>query len=105
MIITETLTRDDGATLVRRYSDAGYKIRQEQTGALYSEAVDVESAPYPYTETDQPVPKEQINPEHTSLEKATRFLIEDGLMVVPEQSEPDYFNENEPEPNYFNEVE
>lgn len=63
MIITETLTRDDGATLLRRYSDAGYMIRQNETGALYSEAVDVENAPYTYTETDQPVPDDEISAE------------------------------------------
>ena len=31
-----------------------FKIRQDQTGTLYDEAIDVENAPYTYTETDFP---------------------------------------------------
>lgn len=44
--------REDGVALYRTYSDAGYLIRQEQTGAEYSEAIDVADAPYTYIETD-----------------------------------------------------
>lgn len=43
-------------TLVRHYSDAGLMIRQVETGALYSDAVDVVPCRYTYTETDTPVP-------------------------------------------------
>lgn len=54
MIITEFYsTREDGVSLYRTYSDAGYMIRQTQTGALYSEAVDIENSGYTYVETDQ----------------------------------------------------
>ena len=31
-----------------------FKIKQDQTGTLYDEAIDVENAPYTYTETDIP---------------------------------------------------
>ena len=56
MIITEYYTtRDDGVRLYRTYSDAGLYIRQEQTGAVYSEAVDVEDSGYTYVETDIPI--------------------------------------------------
>jgi hypothetical protein len=34
------------------------KIRQDQTNALYDEAIDVESSTYTYTETDIPIEKE-----------------------------------------------
>ena len=34
------------------------KIRQDQTGTLYDEAIDVENALYTYTETDIPVEAE-----------------------------------------------
>ena len=44
--------------LYRTYSDAGYLIRQEQTGAEYSEAIDVDDAPYTYTETETAIPPE-----------------------------------------------
>lgn len=47
--------RKDGVKLYRTYSDAGMMIRQDQTGAVFDEAVDVENAPYTYTETDEPV--------------------------------------------------
>lgn len=48
-------TRKDGVNLYRTYSTEGYKIRQVQTGIIYDEAIDVENAPYTYTETDEKV--------------------------------------------------
>ena len=47
--------RKDDVKLYRTYSDEGMMIRQNETGAEYAEAVDVENAPYTYTETDEPV--------------------------------------------------
>ncbi len=35
-----------------------FKIRQDQTGIEYDEAIDVEGAPYTYTETDIPAESE-----------------------------------------------
>lgn len=49
------IQRKDDVKLYRTYSDAGMMIRQDQTGAVFDEAVDVENAPYTYTETDEPV--------------------------------------------------
>lgn len=46
------LTREDGINLYRTYSNEGYYIKQVETGAIYDEAIDVESAPYTYEETD-----------------------------------------------------
>ena len=58
MIINEFFrTREDGVNLYRTYSDEGYMIEQNETGAQYSEAIDVEGAPFTYRETDTPVPK------------------------------------------------
>ena len=45
-------TRDDGVNLYIAKSDRGYKIIQNETGAIMDEAVDVESANYTYKETD-----------------------------------------------------
>jgi hypothetical protein len=60
MLITEYfITRTDGVVLNRTYSDAGYFILQNETGIKYSEAVDVEGAPYTYTETDELIPVEE----------------------------------------------
>lgn len=47
------MTRKDGVVLNRTYSDAGFYIVQNETGIKYSEAVDVEGAPYTYTETEE----------------------------------------------------
>lgn len=43
-------TRKDGVRLYRTYSDCGAKILQNETGALYDEAIDVGDAPYTYSE-------------------------------------------------------
>ena len=40
MIITEFYkVREDGVRLVRTYSDAGYIVRQDDTGVLYDEVI------------------------------------------------------------------
>jgi hypothetical protein len=51
-------TRNDGVNLYRTYSDEGYYIKQNETGNVYDEAIDVENAPYTYTETTIPVADE-----------------------------------------------
>ena len=38
-----------------------FKIKQDQTGILYDEAMDVEDKGYTYTETDIPTEKEEEN--------------------------------------------
>ena len=54
MIVREFYaTRRDGVDLYHTYSDAGYVIRQEQTGEEYEDAIDVINAPYTYIETDK----------------------------------------------------
>lgn len=52
-------TRADGVNLYRTYSDNGMYILQDQTGNEYDEAIDIETAPYTYTETDKPIPKDE----------------------------------------------
>lgn len=64
MLITECfMTRTDGVVLNRTYSDAGYFILQNETGIQYSEAVDVEGAPYAYAETDKLIETKDIEIE------------------------------------------
>ena len=56
MIVREFYdTRFDGVRLYKTYSDSNMMIRQTQTGVVYSEAIDVEDAPYTYEETDLPI--------------------------------------------------
>lgn len=45
-------TRFDGVRLYRTYSDTDHYIRQVESGNIYSEAIDVEDAPYTYVETE-----------------------------------------------------
>lgn len=40
-------------TLIKHYSDAGFLIRQIETGILYGEAVDLRPCRYTYEETDE----------------------------------------------------
>ena len=52
MIVREFYeTRFDGVNLYRTYSDTNHYIRQRETGVVYSDAIDVEDAPYTYEET------------------------------------------------------
>ena len=68
MIINEFYTtRPDGVNLYRTYSDAGLYIRQEQTGAEYAEAIDVEGSGMTYVETDSPVVEEISDSEALSI--------------------------------------
>lgn len=54
MIVKEEFkTRADGVKLFRTYSDEGKQIIQNETGIVYDEAIDVEDAPYTYSESDE----------------------------------------------------
>lgn len=56
MLIREYYTtRSDGVNLYRTYSDENFYIKQNETDLLYEEAIDIEDAPYTYTETDIPI--------------------------------------------------
>ena len=51
-------TREDGVNLYKSYSDAGFYIKQVETGVEYAEAIDVENAPYTYVETEKVIENE-----------------------------------------------
>lgn len=57
MIVKElfTYSEDLKENLYRTYSDENYYIRQIETGNVYEEAVDLESANYTYEETDDKI--------------------------------------------------
>lgn len=60
MIVKEFYkTREDGVNLYRTYSTDNKLILQNETGAEYAEAIDVENAPYTYTETEKDAPEEE----------------------------------------------
>lgn len=97
MIKTETV-----GNYIHTYSDQKMKIRQVQTGIIYDDAIDVASAGYTYTETDIPIEDGvDIDYNNSMFEEASRYLLANDFVELPEQEQPDYFNENETEPNYF----
>ena len=70
MIIKEEyMTRADGVKLFRNYSDEGKLLIQNETGIKYVEAIDVENAPYTYTESDEDAPQE------LSAEEALNIIV------------------------------
>lgn len=48
---------NDG-TLIQHYSDAGFVLLQNETGAKYSDPIDVVPCQYTYTETDELVERD-----------------------------------------------
>ena len=82
------MTRSDGVKLYRfavpntkagdEWNKPQFKIRQDQTGILYDEAIDVENAPYTYTETDIPA-ESDVDPQ-----PETDLTINDTLQALNE---------------------
>lgn len=61
MIVREFYeTRFDGVNLYKTYSDTNHYIKQNPTGVIYSEAIDVENAPYTYEETEQLIEESHV---------------------------------------------
>jgi hypothetical protein len=56
MILTELL--NDG-TLIKHYSDEGYMLLQNETGAKYFEPIDVYPCSFTYSETDEKAEEEE----------------------------------------------
>lgn len=54
MIKTEVLIIN-GKNFTRTYSDEGKRLLQNETGNIYDEAIDIEGAPYTYTESDEEI--------------------------------------------------
>ena len=77
------MTRADGVNLFRfavpntktgdEWDSPKFKIRQDQTDTLYDEAIDVEGAPYTYTETDIPAEGEPTPIDEVTEQKAEAY--------------------------------
>lgn len=64
-------TREDGVDLYRTHSTRGMKIRKVGTNEVYSEAIDVDGAPYIYEETEEPIEKiELVEPVEAPIGEA-----------------------------------
>ena len=59
MIVYEVI---EGTDLVRAYSNTGMKIRQDNTGTIYGEAIDPVYMNRTYTETEELI-EEELEPE------------------------------------------
>ena len=68
--------RKDDVKLYRTYSNIGMMIRQNETSVEYAEAIDVEGAPYTYTETETPIE----TPEMTDEERLQDAETARGIM-------------------------
>ncbi len=62
--------------LIKTYSDAGFMVRNIETGELYSEAIDPISAHREYEETDIPI---EVEEEPTIEDKAEAYDILVGV--------------------------
>ena len=61
--------RIEGSTdLIKTYSDKGMMLLQEQTGAMYGEAIDVDYAGYTYIETDIPIDADEESSDREILD-------------------------------------
>lgn len=54
-------TRNDGVNLYKTYSDEDYMIHKIGTEETYSEAIDVENAPFEYEETTEKIETEELS--------------------------------------------
>lgn len=54
------LTREDGVNLYKTYSDQNFMIHKIGTEEIYDEAIDIESAPYEYEETDEKIEQDEL---------------------------------------------
>lgn len=61
MIVSEYL---NNGTLIRHYSDRGVLLLQNETGAKYSDPIDLVPCAFTYTETDEPI-DEDVTDEAT----------------------------------------
>lgn len=65
--------REDNVKLFRTYSDKSVKIRKVGTNEIYDKAIDIETAPYFYEETTEPI--EVI--EEVAEEEVVEEIIEE----------------------------
>ena len=62
-MLIEEYPYNDNPKLIRHYSDAGFTIRQIETGNEYGEAIDLYPCKYTYEETDNPIEEGDENGE------------------------------------------
>lgn len=79
------LTREDGVNLYRTYSDENFYIQQLPTNEIYDEAIDVETAPYTYVETDKKIEIEEI--VYPNLGIKDTITVQNGQVLIETSEE------------------
>ena len=74
--------RKDDVKLYRTYSNIGMMIRQNETGVEYAEAIDVEDAPYTYTEMETPIETPEMTDEERLQDAETAIGIMFGEETI-----------------------
>lgn len=54
-VLLESIYDENGKVIGERAISRGFYILQNETNVEYDEAIDVENAPYTYSETDKPI--------------------------------------------------
>lgn len=62
-VLLESIYDENGKVIGERAIPRGFYILQNETNIEYAEAIDVENAPYTYSETDKPIPEEPSEEE------------------------------------------
>lgn len=76
MIVKEFYkTRKDGVNLYRTYSNENLKILQVETGNIYDEAIDIETANYIYEETNEKIEEAETEVTNETELKAQAYDI------------------------------
>ena len=65
---------NDG-TLIKHYSDKGFLLLQNETGAKYAEPIDVVPCVYTYTETEELIEESEAEEKDEMAEKALAYDI------------------------------
>lgn len=83
MAIVQTDKTYGGKSFVYTVSDAGYLIRQTETGKLFTDALDIADAEYTYTETDVPADPDAVPaPEPTPIDPDTELYAQAGRILL-----------------------
>ena len=80
MIITETIDLF-GIDYKHTFSDAGYKIRQDDTGDIYDDAVDPIDSIRTYTETDIPIDDDETGDDPADSQDYEEALSKLGVVM------------------------
>ena len=72
-MIIQTTKEINGVMYAYTYSDSGFMI--ERDGTEYAEAIDVEGAPYTYTETETPIETPEMTTEERLQDAETALEI------------------------------